>query len=150
MVRAARIRSSWLMVETVPERTRNKLTLCEHAARAFPVVYQRVGQLQRKRKACQSCVLIYAVETEIAARRAVREDKWPKTAGLDKRCPDLAAELVGLKMAYDRAYQHLRYLRGAGKLHRHALLTNRRLLNQAWMLYLAMPAPMRDDVVRHA
>ena len=42
MVRAARIQSSWLMVETIHERTRNKLTLGEHAAKAFPVVYERV------------------------------------------------------------------------------------------------------------
>jgi len=98
-VRDQRTKSSWLMVENVHKRTRNKLTLGEHAAKAFPVVYQQLWQLQTKRKLCRSRVLIYGFETEIAARRAAREDKWPKTVGLDKRCPDLAAELAGLKKA---------------------------------------------------
>ena len=138
------------MVERVHQRTRNKITLNEHTGRAFPLVYRRVSFLHGKRKKGQARVLIYAVETEIAARRAAREDTWPKTTGLDKRCPDLAAELTGLKRAYDKAYQSLRYLRKKGKPHGHALLTTRRLMREAWMLYLAMPAPMRDDVVRHA
>ena len=62
----------------------------------------------------------------------------------------MAETLAGLKWAYDKAYQHLRYLRGKGMLPGHASLTTRRLLNEAWMLYLAMPAPMRDDYVVHA
>ena len=94
--------------------------------------------------------MIHAVETEIDARRAAREDKWPKTSGLDKRCPEMAVVLAGLKKAYDKAYQHLRYLRGKKMLHQRALLTTRRLLNEARVIYLAMPAPMHDEVVRHA
>ena len=41
-------------------------------------------------------------------------------------------------------------VRGKGKLHTHALLATRRLMREAWMLYLAMPAPTSDDAVRHA
>ena len=147
--RALRTKANFLMIETVHQRTRNKITLGEYAGKAFPVIYRRRCKLQSKRKVVQSRILAYAVETTINSRRANREDKWPKTAGLDKRCPDLAAELAILKTAYDRAYQNLRYLRGKGKLHTHALLTTRRLMHEAWMLYLALPAPMRDDVVQH-
>ena len=148
--RQERTEATWMMVETVHQRTRNKITLGEYAGRAFPVAKRRLSHLHCKRKNCRARVLTYAIEAEIAARRANREDKWPKTAGLDKRCPDLAAELVILKKAYDKAYQNLRYLRGKGKLHAHALLATRRLMREAWMLYLAMPAPTSDDVVRHA
>ena len=148
--RQERTEATWMMVETVHQRTRNKITLGEYAGRAFPVAKRRLSHLHCKRKNCRARVLTYAIEAEIAARRANRADKWPKTAGLDKRCPDLAAELVILKKAYDKAYQNLRYLRGKGKLHAHALLATRRLMREAWMLYLAMPAPMSDEVVRHA
>ena len=83
-IRAERTQSNRLMTLTVHERTRNKLTLGEHAGRAFPVVFQWVAQLQSKRKVLQARVLIYAAETEIAARRAAREDvaedSWPGQA----------------------------------------------------------------------
>jgi len=148
--RELRTKANFLMIETVHQRTRNKITLGEHAGRAFPVIHRRSCKLHSRRKVVQSRILTYAVETTINSRRANREDKWPKTAGLDKRCPGLAAELAILKTAYDRAYQNLRYLRGKGKLHTHALLTTRRLMREAWMLYLALPAPMRDNVVQHA
>ena len=149
-VRQQRTESNWLMVETVHQRTRNKITLGEHAGRAFPVVKRRLSVLHGKRKNYRARILTYAVETEIAARRAARESTWPKTSGLDKRYPDLAAELAVLKKAYDKSYQNLRYLCGKGKLHGLALLTTRRLMREAWMLYLAMPAPMCNEVVRHA
>ena len=142
--RQQRTKANFLMIETVHQRTRSKITLGEHAARAFPVIYQRNCKLHSRRKARQSRILTYAVETEIAARRANREERWPKTSGLETRCPDLAAELAVLKKAYDKAYQSLRYLRGRNKPHTHALLAIRRLLREAWMLYLALPAPMRD------
>jgi hypothetical protein len=148
--RELRTKSNFLMIATVHQRTRNKITLGEHAGRAFPVIHKRGCQLYDRRKVVQSRILTYAVETTINSRRANREDKWPKTAGLDKRCPDLALKLAILKKAYDRAYQNLRYLRGAGKLHTHALLSTRRIMHEAWMLYLALPAPMRETVVQHA
>ena len=148
--RVARTKANFLMLETVHQRTRNKITLGEYAGRAFPVISRRSQRLKYTRKVQQSRIMTYAVETEIAARRANREDKWPKTAGLDKRCPDLAASLAALKKAYDKSYQSLRYLSAKGKLHGHALLTTRRLMREAWMLYLALPAPMRDDELRYA
>jgi len=97
--RMKRTKANFLMLETVHQRTRNKITLGEYAGRAFPVIHRRTCRLQSKRKAPQARIMTYAVETEIAARRANREDKWPKTVGLDKRCPDLAASLVALKKA---------------------------------------------------
>ncbi len=149
-VREQRSKANWMMVEMVHQRSRNKITLGEYAGKAFPVIKRRLSHMHYKRKNYQARVLTYAIEAEIAARRANREDKWPKTVGLDKRCPGLAAELAFLKKAYDKAYQNLRYLTGKGKLHTHALLATRRLMRDAWMLYLAMPAPMIDDVVQHA
>ena len=142
--RQQRTKANFLMIETVHQRTRSKITLGEYAARAFPVIHWRNCKLHSRRKVRQSRILTYAVETEIAARRANREERWPKTAGLEARCPDLAAELAVLKKAYDKAYQNLRYLRGRNKPHNHALLATRRLLRDAWMVYLALPAPMRD------
>ncbi len=139
-----RTQSNFLMVETVHQRTRNTITLGTHAAKAFPVIYMRNCRLHMRRKVRQSRILTYAVETEIAARRANREDKWPKTSGLETRCPDLAAELALLKKEYNKAYQSMRYLRDRNRPYTLALLTTRRLLREAWMLYLALPAPMRD------
>ena len=66
--------------------------------------------------------LVYAIEREVAARRAAREDKWPKTVGLVRRQPEKKEALAALKKQYDRAYQHLRHLRRTGQLHVHALL----------------------------
>ena len=142
--RAQRTKANFMMIETVHQRTRNKITLGEYAAKAFPMIHRRICKMHQRRKAQQSRLLTYAVETEIAARRANREDRWPKTIGLETRCPTLAAELAVLKKAYDKAYQNLRYLRGRNKPHAHALLATRRLLSEAWMAYLALPAPMRD------
>ena len=130
-----------MMVDTVHQRTRNTITLGEYAGKAFPVAKLRLARLHLKRKNYQARVLTYAIETEIAARRANREDTWPKTVGLDKRCPDLAAELAILKKAYDKAYQSLRYLRGKGKPHGLALLTTRRLMREAW----AVPSNASTD-----
>ena len=142
--RMKRTKANFMMIETVHQRTRNKITLGEYAAKAFPVIHRRICKLHSRRKAQQSRILTYAVETEIAARRANREERWPKTIGLETRCPALAAELAVLKKAYDKAYQNLRYLRGRNKPHTHALLATRRLLREAWMTYLALPVPMRD------
>ena len=142
--RQLRTKANILMVETVHQRTRNTITLGAHAAKAFPVIHRRNCRLHLRRKVRQSRILTYAVETEIAARRANREDKWPKTSGLETRCPDLAAELALLKKEYNKAYQSMRYLRDRNRPYTLALLTTRRLLRDAWMLYLALPAPMRD------
>ena len=89
--------------------------------------------------------LVYAIEREIAARRAAREDKWPKTVGLERRQPEKKEALAALKRQYDRAYQQLRHLRRTGQLHAHASLTTQRLLREAWMILLDMPVPWQGD-----
>ncbi len=86
--------------------------------------------------------LSYAVEAEIAARRAAREEQWPRTVGLDKRQPEKSLALKALKRQYDKAYQHRRQLRKTRQLHQHAVLTTKRLLREAWMILLAAPAPL--------
>ena len=117
-----------------------------HAGRAFPVAKKRVHTL-RKRKGgmAKAYALVYAIEREVAARRAAREDKWPKTVGLERRQPEKKEALAALKKQYDRAYQHLRHLRRTGQLHAHALLTTQRLLREAWMILLDMPAPWQSE-----
>ena len=95
-----------------------------HTGRAFPAAKKRVHAL-RKRKGsnAQAHAMAYAIEREIAARRAAREHKWPKTVGLERRQPEKKEALAALKMQYDKAYQHLRHLRRTGQSHVHALLT---------------------------
>ena len=59
--------------------------------------------------------------------------------------PEKKEALAALKRQYDRAYQQLRHLRKTGQLHAHALLTTQRLLREAWMILLDMPAPWQCD-----
>ena len=117
-----------------------------HAGRAFPVAKKRVQALRRRNGgAAKAYALVYAIEREIAARRAAREDKWPKTVGLERRQPEKKEALAALKKQYDRAYQRLRHLIRTGQLHAHASLTAQRLLREAWMILLDMPAPWQSD-----
>jgi len=119
--------------------------LSMHAGRAFPAARKRVQELRKRRGgATRACALAYAVEREIAARRAAREDRWPKTVGLERRQPEKSKALAALKRQYDRAYQQLRHLRRTGQLHVHALLATRRLLGEAWMILLSLPPPLQE------
>ena len=126
------------------KRTAAYLSL--HAGRAFPVAKKRVQALRRRNGgAAKAYALVYAIEREIAARRAAREDKWPKTVGLERRQPEKKEALAALKRQYDKAYQRLRHLRRTGQLHVHALLAAQHLLRDAWMLLLDLPAPWQSD-----
>ena len=114
--------------------------LSMHAGRAFPAVKKRVNALCKHRNKARAYALVYAVEHEIAARRAAREDKWPKTVGMELRSPEKNIALAALKRQYDRAYQHLRHLRRTGQpLQAAARLTTQRILREAWMLLLELP-----------
>ena len=126
------------------KRTAAYLSL--HAGRAFPVAKKRVQALRRRNGgAAKAYALVYAIEREIAARRAAREDRWPKTVGLERRQPEKKEALAALKKQYDIAYQRLRHLRRTGQLHVHALLAAQHLLRDAWMLLLDLPAPWQSD-----
>ena len=125
---------------------RSAAYLSLHTGRAFPVAKKRVQALRRRNGgAAKAYALVYAIEREIAARRAAREDKWPKTVGLERRQPEKKEALAALKKQYDRAYQRLRHLRRTGQLHVHALLAAQHLLREAWMILLDMPAPWPGD-----
>ena len=121
---------------------RARAHLSMHAGHAFPAAKKRVQALRKQRKGvARARALVYAVEQEIAARRAAREDKWPKTSGLELRNPQKKTALVALKRQYDRAYQHLRHLRRTGQtLQAAARLTTQRILREAWMILLELPA----------
>ena len=129
--------------------------LSAHAGLAFPAARERVHTLRKQPGGrARAHALIYAVEHEIAARRAAREDKWPKTVGLELRNPEKNLALGALKRRYDRAYQQLRHLRRTGQhLQAAARLTTQRLLAEAWMVLLDVPLqrdksnviPLRDS-----
>jgi curved DNA-binding protein CbpA len=120
--------------------------LSVHAGRAFPTIRCRVQKLQKHPSgSTRAKVLTYVVESEIAARRAAREEKWPKTENLIRRQPEKWSILTKLKVQYDRVYQQLRYFRKTKQPYQHALLTTRRLLREAWMTLLAMPPPLHSS-----
>ena len=120
---------------------RARAHLSMHAGHAFPAAKKRVQALREQRKGvARARALVYAVEQEIAARRAARKDKWPKTSGLELRDFQKKTALVALKRQYDRAYQQLRQLRRTGQqLQAAARLTAQRLLKEAWMILLELP-----------
>ena len=125
---------------------RTTANLSYHTGRAFPVAKKRVQALRKRQGGtAKARALVYAIEREIAARRAAREDKWPKTVGLERRQPEKKEALAALKRQYDRAYQRLRHLRKTGQLHAHASLATLRILREAWMILLDMPAPWQGD-----
>ncbi len=114
-----------------------------HAGIAFPTIRKRMWKLhERHEGSVRARALSYAVEAEIAARRAAREEQWPRTVGLDKRQPEKSLALKALKWQYDKAYEQLRQLRKTRKLRQHAVLATKRLLGEAWMILLAAPAPL--------
>ena len=124
---------------------RKAVYLSRSTARVFDCLRIKLDALQSRRAFVKARGLAYAAEAEIAARRAVRECKFPKTAGLHAREPLKAQRLAALKEQYDRAYQRLRYVLKAGLPRRCATLTVSRLLREAWGVLLAQPAPLPDD-----
>ena len=73
-----------------------------HAGLAFPVIRKRMHELQKsKGGVTKARALAYVVEYTIAARRAARENVWPKTIGLAGRRTEKASKLAGLKKHYD-------------------------------------------------
>ena len=140
MVRVAHVRGS---------SKRAVAYLSTHAGRAFPAAKKRVNALRKQRNGlARAHALVYAVQYEIAARRAAREDKWPRTAGMELRHPNKNDALVALKRQYDRAYQQLRHLRRTGQpLQAAARLTTQRLLREAWMMLLETPTQHEKDQV---
>ena len=67
-------------------------------------------RLRDKRHGEKARCLVYAAEADIAARRAVREEQFPKTCKLASREPYKAAILA----VYDATYQRIRYLERRG------------------------------------
>jgi hypothetical protein len=125
---------------------RSRLLLSTHTGNAFPAVQTRLwGLYQMRAKTGAKTAyrsLIYAAESEIIARRCVRETQFPKTVCMSERDPLKAKRLVVLKSQYDKAYQRLRYLTKHGQPSLHILLSTRRLLGEAWATLLAIPAPL--------
>jgi len=111
----------------------------------FPRLRFKVYQLHNRHAYAKARCLAYAAEAEIAARRAARETRFPRTARLEARDPDKAQRLARIKVAYERAYQHHCYVRRTRQLERCAALTVARLLREAWGVLLAQPAPICDE-----
>ena len=126
-------------------RMRKSVYLSRSTGRVFERLRSRVCLLQNRHAYDEARCLAYAAEAEIAARRAVRETHFPRTSGLDARDPSKARRLACIKAQYERAYQHLCYVRRAGNPERCAMLTVARLLRDAWGVLLAQPPPLRGE-----
>jgi len=126
-------------------RARKTVYLSWSTGLVFPHLRFKVYQLQNRHAYAKARCLAYAAEAEIAARRAARETRFPRTARLEARDPDKAQRLARIKVAYERAYQHLCYVRRTRQLERCAALTVARLLREAWGVLLAQPAPICDE-----
>ena len=124
---------------------RKSVYLSRSTGCVFERLRSRVYMLHNRHAHDKARCLAYAAEAEIAARRAVRETHFPRTSGLDARDPSKARRLACIKAQYERAYQHLHYVRRAGHPERCAMLTVARLLRDAWGVLLAQPAPILDD-----
>ena len=126
---------------------RSRLCLSRSTNLAFPRLSIRLMVLRDKRHGQKARCLVYAAEADIAARRAVREERFPKTANLASREPYKAALLAALKKQYDVAYQRIRYLERRKSRVGLAVprLTRARLLRAAWEILLAPPAPLRGE-----
>ena len=103
--------------------------------------------MQEGRNHAKARCMAYATESEISARRAARETKFPRTCGLEARDPVKARELARIKPQYERAYQRLCYVRRTRQYECCASLVVTRLLHQAWAVLLSQPAPLSGDVV---
>ena len=145
---AQHVRSQHRAVKRTSARgasARQKAYLSPSVQLIFPRIGTRIRRFQEKREWQRARSLAYAVEADIAARRAVREHKFPKTAGLASRNPHKALLLEALKSRYNVVYQRIRYLEKRGA--RVGLAVPRmervQLLRQAWQVLLAAPAPLQ-------
>ena len=132
---------------------RTKVYLSSSTRALFPHLGRRISVLQGEGRWEKSRCLAYAAEAELGARRAVRETKFPKTAGLAARDPVKAQLMAALKVRYNVAYQRVRYLRtGRGSrgasfsgmtLHRLRLTS---ILHEAWTVLMSQPPPILGGV----
>ena len=129
-------------------RHRASVYLSKSTSRVFAVCLRmKISALQQGRKHAKARCIAYVAESEISARRAARETKFPRTCGLEARDPVKARELAHIKSQYERAYQRLGYVRRTRHYECCASLTVARLLRQAWAVLLPQPAPLSGDVV---
>jgi curved DNA-binding protein CbpA len=126
-------------------RSRKGVYLSWSTSCVFPRLRWKIYRLQARQAYARARCLTYAAEAEIAARRAVRETRFPRTCRLEARDPAKAEKLARIKVVYDRAYQHLCYVRRAQRPERCAALAVTRLLREAWGVLMAQPAPWRDE-----
>ena len=83
--------------------------------------------------------MVYAIESEIAARRIARDETFRRVMDLEARQPRKAAKLAKLRTEHTKRWEQLRYLKKKGKLHRVVLLTMKRLRAGAWWTLLDVP-----------
>ena len=127
-------------------RRRTSVYLSKSTSRVFPVCLRmKINTLQQGRNHAKARCVAYAAESEISARRAARETKFPRTCGLEARDPAKAQELARIKPQYERAYQRLCYVRRTRQYERCASLAVARLLREAWDVLLSQPAPFSGD-----
>jgi len=126
-------------------RFRKGVYLSWSTGHVFQRLRFKIDGLQGRHAFAKARCLAYAAEAEIAARRAIQETRFPRTCNLEAREPAKAEKLARIKASYDRAYQHLCYVRRARRPERCAALAVTRLLREAWGVLLAQPAPWQDE-----
>ena len=115
------------------------MKLSHSAGIAFRRLRFRIHKLQAQGRSTNARALVYATESEIAARRIARGETVPRVMGLATRQPLKAAKLATLKMEHSRSLEQLRCLKKKGKLHKVVLLTLKRLRADAWWTLLELP-----------
>ena len=116
------------------------LKLSHSVGIAFRKLRFRINNLQTQGRSANARALVYATESEIAARRKARDERFPRVMGLETRQPLKAAKLATLRMEHSRSWEQLRSLKKKSKLHKVVLLTLKRLRADAWWTLLELPA----------
>ena len=126
-----------------------ELKLSQSAGNAFREIRYRIVKLQAQGRNAKARALVYATESEIAARRIARDETFPRVMGLETRQPQKAAKLAKLRTEHTRSWEQLRYLKKKGKLHRVVLLKLKRLRADAWWTLLELPPVSAGTHVIH-
>ena len=130
-------------------RQGRELKLSHSAGIAFHQLRYRIVKLQAQGRNAKARALVYATESEIAARRIARDETFPRVIGLETRQAQKAAKLAKLRTEHTRSWEQLRYLKKKGKLHRVVLLKLKRLRADAWWTLLELPPVSAGTHVIH-
>lgn len=99
----------------------------------------RNDELQAQGRKVKARALVYATESEVAARRVAQAETLPRVMGLEMRQPHKAAKLAKLRTEHTRSGAHPKYRMKKSKLHTVVRLKLKRLRADAWRALLVLP-----------